>query len=149
MKPIMFILCGLPGAGKSTFRNTFLSSYLSISRDYLRYAYNISESEDDKKVGTKEQEDLITKAFNYQVDAAIKCDKSCVLDNMNNKKYRPDLIRPFKKAGYTIIGVNFKTSLEICKERRKDQISGEVMDKIASNFHYIEQDEVDMLYNIL
>jgi predicted kinase len=149
MKPIMIILCGLPGAGKSTFRNTFLSSYLSISRDSIRVTLNISANEDDKKVGTKEQEDLVTKAFNYQVDAAIKCEKSCVLDNMNNKKYRPDLIKPFKKAGYTIIGINFKTPLKVCKERRKDQISEEVMDKIASNFHYIEQEEVDMLYNIL
>lgn len=145
----MFILCGLPGAGKSTFRRMFLASYLSISRDYLRSAYNISPSEEIKIVGTKEQEELITKLFNYEVDAAIKCEKFCVLDNMNNKKYRPDLIRPFRKAGYTIIGINFKTPLEICKKRRLCQISEEVMDKIASNFHYIEQDEVDMLYNIV
>lgn len=146
----MIILCGLPGAGKTTFRNTFLPSYIiPISRDYIRYAVGISTSEDDKKVGTKEQEDSVTKVFNFTVHSAIAWKKSCVLDNMNNKKYRPDLIRPFRKAGYTIIGINFKTPLEICKERRKDQISGEVMDKIASNFHYIEQDEVDMLYNII
>ena len=142
MSQICYILCGIPGAGKSTFAKKNLPDAVLISRDICRVELGFTESVDKKFVGTREQESQVTILETQKIKAAIESGKDIVLDNINGGPYLQKTVDTVKlfNPNIKIFGCNIVTPLEKCIERRNGQISEEVMRNIHSKFHYIEKD---------
>ena len=137
----VYILCGMPGAGKSTFCKNNLPNCKVVSRDIIRFELGYTSSVDNKSVGTKYQEQQVTIRENELIKEYLEYGYDIVLDNMNGGKYLKPTVENIKLIApkVKIIGYNIVTPLEKCIERRKDQISEEVMRNIYSRFHYIEK----------
>ena len=141
MSQSVYILCGMPGAGKSTFCKNHLPNCKVVSRDMIRFELGYTSSTDNKSVGTKYQEQQVTIRENELIKEYLEGGYDIVLDNMNGGKYIKPTVENIKSIAPNakIIGYNIVTPLEKCIERRKDQISEEVMRNIYSRFHYIEK----------
>ena len=141
MSQSVYILCGMPGAGKSTFCKNNLPNCKVVSRDIIRFELGYTSSVDNKSVGTKYQEQQVTIRENELIKEYLEAGYDIVLDNMNGGKYLKPTVENIKSIAPNtkIIGYNIVTPLEKCIERRKDQISEEVMRNIYSRFHYIEK----------
>lgn len=141
MSQSVYILCGMPGAGKSTFCKNNLPNCKVVSRDIIRFELGYTSSTDNKSVGTKYQEQQVTIRENELIKEYLEDGYDIVLDNMNGGKYLKPTVENIKSIAPNtkIIGYNIVTPLEKCIERRKDQISEEVMRNIYSRFHYIEK----------
>lgn len=141
MSQSVYVLCGMPGAGKSTFCKNNLPNCKVVSRDIIRFELGYTSSVDNKSVGTKYQEQQVTIRENELIKEYLEDGYDIVLDNMNGGKYLKQTVENIKSIAPNtkIIGYNIVTPLEKCIERRKDQISEEVMRNIYSRFHYIEK----------
>ena len=132
MSQSVYILCGMPGAGKSTFCKNHLPNCKVVSRDIIRFELGYTSSVDDKSVGTKHQEQQVTIRENELIKEYLEAGYDIVLDNMNGGKYLKPTVEYIKSIvpNAKIIGYNIVTPLEKCIERRKDQISEGVMRNI-------------------
>ena len=84
------VLIGLPGSGKSTYIENHLHGYKIISRDIIREELGMCKK-GEKVIGTKNEENMVTRIFEAELIEAAKHGENIVLDNMNNRrKYRND-----------------------------------------------------------
>ena len=136
----VYIMCGMPGAGKSTYVANNLQDAVVISRDIIRYKLGMTSSVDEKFVGTREQENQVTVYENELIKTAIDNNQDFVLDNMNGGPWLNKTIETIKSYNPNIkfIAINLRTPLDVCIERRKGQIDAETMVRISTRFHYIE-----------
>ena len=141
MSQSVYILCGMPGAGKSTFCKNHFKNCKVVSRDIIRFELGYTYSVDDKYVGTKYQEQQVTIRENELIKECLEDGYDIVLDNMNGGKYLKPTVEYIKSIApeAKIIGYNIVTTIETCIERRKDQILEGIMRNIHSRFHYIEK----------
>ena len=132
MSQSVYILCGMPGAGKSTFCKNHLPNCKVVSRDIIRFELGYTSSVGDKSVGTKHHEQQVTIRENELIKEYLEDGYDIVLDNMNGGKYIKTTVENIKSIvpNAKIIGYNIVTPLEKCIERRKDQISEGVMRNI-------------------
>lgn len=88
-EPTVYMLIGLPGAGKNTWCDKV--DTLALSRDDIRAELGYCE-EGEKVVLSGEKEDEVTRVFNERFLAAVKEGKDVILNNLNiKKKYRDAL----------------------------------------------------------
>ena len=152
MSQTVYILCGMPGSGKSTFCKNHLPQCKVVSRDLIRVELGYTPSVDDKYVGTRYQEQQVTLRENELIKEYLEAGYDIVLDNMNGGPYLKGNIEYIKSIApkVKIYGYNIITPLEKCIGRRKGQISEEIMRNIYSRFHYIEKDNelFDNVYDV-
>ncbi len=142
----LYVTIGAPGAGKSTWCLNNINKLFSwiISRDRFRIMLGIMKDY-EKTIGNTSQEDEVTKLVDGSIDAAMKCNLNIAIDATNiNIKTRKYLCDKAKSFGYEIIYVVFQTPIEVCKERRKDQMDDTIdyfFAKMLDEKHKIREDE--------
>ena len=87
MSQSVYVLCGMPGAGKSTFCKNHLPNCKVVSRDIIRFELGYTSSIDEKCVGTKYQEQQVTIRENELIKEYLEAGYDIVLDNMNGGQY--------------------------------------------------------------
>lgn len=99
-KPIMAIMIGIQGSGKSTFCNQYLSEFTRINLDTLH---------------TRNKE-------NIAIHKAISEKKNLVIDNTNpTVRERENYILKGKEEGYKILGFFMQSKLQDCIARNNQR----------------------------
>ena len=138
----VYILCGFPGCGKSTYCKEFLADKPIISRDIIRGELGIdgaTTTNNKKVVGTREEEDKVSEIFNKKMIEHCENKESFVLDNTNLKyQYRKDYLLKIMKYNpkVKIIYIEAPNYIKDCIERRKGEISKKVYDRMENNFDF-------------
>ena len=117
-KFVVFVMCGLPGSGKSTWAKENHPDLTIVSRDVIR-----------AKLAKKKQ--------SFIVD-----------DTNSIPKYRKELLQTLRNYGAKIIGVNVETPIEVCINRRRGQIPKETMERLAAKRLPLRKEDVDDLLNV-
>ena len=146
---IVFVMCGLPGSGKSTWAKEKYPDLPVVSRDIIRAKLGFTEDDDEKAVLTSSQEKQVTAEEYRQITKYAKNRTSFIVDDTNSiPKYRKELINTLKDYGAKVIGVNVDTPLEICINRRRGQILPEVMERLDKKRLPLQKKDVDELITI-
>lgn len=100
----VYIMCGIPGSGKSTYIKDKLGDIEVISRDIIRHELGYSSSVDEKIIGSREQEKRVTEVANERMIKLCEDNVDFVIDNMNLKyDYRRDILEKVLKYKKHII----------------------------------------------
>ena len=142
----VYLLVGLPGSGKSTWSKKYHPNLPIVSRDIIRYKLGYTSSLDEKAVLSNYQENKITKEEHRLIEKYLRAGQDFIIDDTNlRRKYREPLINLLHKFNAYVIGVNFQTPLEVCIERRKDQIPKEALINLSNVMDKLENNEVDKI----
>lgn len=121
-KPILYMLCGIPASGKTTWANVFIASreiynidIHYVSRDEIRFTI-LKDGEDYFA-----HEDEVFNKFVDTIYATLADGFDVIADATHlNKKSRTKLINAIDKCGeieYNIIFVWFHASFIVCSDR--------------------------------
>jgi predicted kinase len=150
-EPTLHVMVGLPGSGKNSLieelkaESIISSSAIILSRDDIRVELGLC-SEDEKIVGTEEQEKQVTKVFNQRLNQAMKEGKDIVVNNINlTEKRRKALRNQLPKYNYVYWYVEAPT-LSDNLVRRYSQIDKSVFNNMLKNFEFPQTYECDLLY---
>jgi len=119
MKPTLYILCGAPGCGKSTFAKQFTSNSVKwISRDEIRFQFVKS----DEKYFSHEKE--VFRRYSKLIADALTEGKLVLADATqlnvaSRKKLTAAIDLTFTE--YNIVYVIFTASAETCIEHNKNR----------------------------
>lgn len=144
----IYEMCGISGSGKSTFVNNNYLDLPVISRDTIRTKLGFCEN-GKKVIGTSEQEDLVTQIENDLIMEYCRNCNSFVLDNMFiKKKYRIGLYESVKKYKPFIVIVYMNTPVDVCINRRKNDLDKNIILEMNNRLEVPTQDECDILLTI-
>ena len=148
---VVYMMCGFPGCGKSTYIKERLSDKTVISRDVIRQELGINGAtikNDKKTVGTKEQENKVSEIFNTKVIECCEQKKSFVIDNTNLKfQYRKkylDMVMKYNPL-IKVIYVEAPDFLNDCMKRRDGEIEKKIYDRMKESFDFPQLYECDEL----
>lgn len=171
-KPItVYLMIGLPGAGKDTLIENILldeeaetsvgvadslgkmmfttkpDKTVVLSRDDIRVELGFCTAK-EKIVGTKYQEDRVTKVFNDRLKDAADNGLNIVIDAINIKKeYRVRLIESLSNYRVTVNYVYVEAEgINTNVGRRHGQIDRKVLIDMTERFEFPTRDEYDNLY---
>lgn len=145
----VYFLVGLPGAGKSTWCHEKHPDLPVVSRDIIRAELGYTASVDQKAKLEFWQENKVTDREHEQIKQYLKSGQDFIIDDTNLRlKYRKPMFILLRQFHATIIGVNFKTPIELCIERRNGQIDAEIIKKMASTMNSLEKSDVDKLIEV-
>lgn len=138
----VYIPIGIPGSGKSTWfdkQGFDAADTAFISMDQIRE--EIAGDVDDQSKNAlvaKIAKDRFKQALSLQVPV-IFWDATSV-----KRKYRKELIKPAKQAGYEVVAVYFDVPLEVAKQRNADRervVPDHVLDRMWNQMQKPERSE--------
>ena len=141
----VYVMIGLPGAGKDTWiANNLPDTHRVVCRDDIRYELGLC-GKDDKIVASFNDERLVTGIFNRKLKEYVANGEDVVINNINvRRKYRNDFKRLL--SGYNVRWIYVVVEapdLDTNKERRKGQMPPEIIDRIAASYEPPTPDEYD------
>ena len=116
----IYVMVGIPGSGKSTWiKKNLGENFPVVSRDLIREDLGYAEK-DEKILGTREQEETVTKLQNRKIRWFLGRGISFAIDDTNLGKYLSGLIETLRKSPKKpkIIGVIIRTPLSVASKRR-------------------------------
>lgn len=137
MKPTLYILCGVPGCGKSFYAENFRHDGVTISRDRIRFGL-LNDGEDYFS-----KEDQVFNRFITMIHGNLKRGVPVMADATHlNAISRRKLIKGIDRCGfieYNIVFIYFNTPFEVCcgRNNKRDglkRVPQNVMDSMYQNF---------------
>lgn len=116
----IYVMVGVPGSGKSTWiKKNLGENFPVVSRDLIREDLGYA-AKGEKILGTREQEEAVTKIQNRKIKWFLNRGISFAIDDTNLGKYLSELIETLRESSKKpkIIGVIMKTPLFIASKRR-------------------------------
>lgn len=113
-KPLLLIMVGLPGAGKSLFARQFSETFGApmVSYDRLRQELFTEPNY------TKDEFDLISRVADYQLEELLKTKQTIILDGTGYSRIdRMKLAKQGREAGYALLIVWVQTDEATTKQR--------------------------------
>jgi predicted kinase len=148
----VYMMMGISGSGKSTkvediIKDEEENTTVVVSRDIARVALGYCSSS-EKYVGTTEQENTVTAYCNELIRESAEKGKHIIIDNMNlKKKYRDDVKNLLKDYNVKYIYIYVEAdSIEKNIERRRGQISAEVIKNMINSIEWPSENEYDFLF---
>lgn len=115
VKPLILVVVGAPGAGKSFFARQFSDTFNAplISYDYLRYALF-----SDAAIPSHDQQNAIQQIANHEIVELLKTKKTFIIDGFGfNRVQRIDLKKIAHKNDYDTLLVWVQTDAATAKYR--------------------------------
>ena len=146
----VYVMIGLPGAGKDTWiRNNLPDCKCIACRDDIRVELGLCGA-DEKFAGTQEQENLVTGIFNAKLREYTESGQDIVINNTNLKRrYRmqyKSLLRHFPiKWIYVVVKA---PSIEDNIARRNGQIPPEIIMRMQEGYQPPTPDEYDEIIEV-
>jgi predicted kinase len=113
-RPLILMLIGLPGAGKSFFGRQFAEMFGApiVSHDRLRYELFTEPNH------SAEEQELVGRVADYQTEELLKTHRSFVVDGgCNSKAERQKLEQWAKLNGYGTLTIWVQTDEQTCRKR--------------------------------
>lgn len=143
-----YMMVGIPGAGKSTWIKNNMPDLPVVSRDIIRAEIGMC-GDGEKCVGSSEEEEEVTRIERKKIKEYCSKRQSFIVDDTNtNKKFRKLMVDFLRENGARVVFVHLNTPLDVCKERRKNDIPSSVMDRIGKRFQPPQEDEYDEIINV-
>ena len=144
----VYIMCGLPGSGKSTWAEKNLQNLPVVSRDLIREELGMTEK-GVKFMGTPEQEDLVSKISAERVEELCRSGKSFVYDNMNSReRYRKTFLESIRKYNPVVRVVYLEVDDLTVLEKRRPEIADKgdcVFEKMVEKMEFPRPNEYDTI----
>ncbi len=141
----VYVMIGLPGAGKDTWiKENLPDAKCIVCRDDIRVELGLC-GPDQKIVGTRRQEEMVTGIFYTKLKMYAREGEDIVINNINLKRqYRRDYHKVLQNYDVNWIYVVVEApDLDTNKERRKGQIPPEIFDRMVASYEPPTPDEYD------
>lgn len=118
MKNKLYIMCGCPGSGKTTFAKSMFPNAYYVSRDEIRFSYIKENDEYFSK------EDKVFNEFIKRINFALSTNKDVVADATHlNAKSRMKLLAhlDINKEKTEVHAIVMQTPLKTCIERNENR----------------------------
>jgi len=147
----VYMMCGLPGAGKSTYVKEHYPNLPVVSRDIARAALGFTKSADEKVILDRGCEDRVTDYVNMQCASYLLHNQEFVVDNIHIRHSdRIAFIQFLRKLGAKVTLIFIDTPFKICAERRKNDMSIERMNRCREIFQVKPTaDEADEFIHVM
>lgn len=146
----VYVMIGLPGAGKDTWIQNNLPECKCIAcRDDIRIELGLCNP-GEKMAGTPEQENLVTGIFNAKLRAYAESGQDIVINNINLKRWhRNEYKKTLKYFDVNWIYVVVKApSIEDNIKRRAGQIPADVLYRMQASYQPPTPDEYDEIIEV-
>ena len=150
MIPKLFVLCGLPASGKSTYAKELAEKYNANI-----HASDSIREELSGNINNQNINDLVFKTLHRRVKDDLANGKSCICDATNiNYKRRMAFLQELNKIPCEKIYILMATPYEECLKNnanRDRKVPEEVIERMYKNFHipywYEGWDDIKVIYN--
>ena len=145
----VYMMVGVPGAGKDWYIEHNLKKIPQLSRDLIRTEIGLTG---EKPQGNKQQEEEVTRIFDKRMDEYLKNRTSFIINNTNtNKRYRDSFVSKILPYNARIIYVYCEApTLNENFKRRAGMMPDTVIKRMWNEFEFPDKTEYyNIIYNVL